>query len=704
MKRQANQIRFHPIFFVILVFFLLVIAGRLVYISSAKEVDGVDVKKFAAGRNMQKNILYAKRGSILDHKGEELAHNVNAYTVIAYLAESRTTNPKNPQHVVDKEQTALELSKLINMPKENILKLLNKKAYQVELGPGGRDITELTKQKIQALDLPGISFIKGQKREYPNEQFASYILGYVQKDDTGEMTGELGIEKYYDDQLRGIDGYKEFQKDAQGYQIPETYSKEVSAIDGKDIYLTIDTNIQIFLENALNKMVDKYDPSWSVLTIMNAKTGAIVGSATHPTFNPKSKNIKNYNNPLTSYTFEPGSTMKIFSYMAAMENSVYNGEETYKSGTIKVADSTIKDHNGVGWGTITYDKGFPYSSNVAVTLLSKKLGRQRLKDYYLKLGFGKKTNLELSGELDGIINFKYDVEVANAAFGQGITVTPIQMLQAMTPLSNNGILLKPYVIEKIVDPNTKKVTYQHERKELGVVASTKTIEHIKDLMDETVNGDDPKKTAGGFGVEDITVIGKTGTAQIAGKDGKYLTGKNQYVRSFIGMFPKENPEYIIYIAARDFKAISNRLGETIVEIVENISKNEYLTNEIVDKFNQDIYEMPNFMNKNIAQVKNKLNELTNNVIIIGDGEYVIDQYPASGKKIHEKNKVFILTNTKEIKMPNIYGWPSSDLINYCNIIDLKYKMTDYGYVSETSIKENEIINFKDTLIVDLKPK
>lgn len=700
MKKQVNQVELKLIYFVILVFCLAFISYRLIYISSSKEVDGVDVKKFAEGRNMKKTTLYAKRGSILDHKGEKLAHNVNAYTVIAYLAESRTTNPKNPQHVIDKYKTAKELAPLINMTEENILKLLERKAYQVELGPGGRDITELTKQKIMALDLPGIAFVKGQKREYPNEQFASYILGYVQKKDDGEMIGELGIEKYYNDQLKGIDGYKEFQRDAQGYQIPDTYSKEVKAIDGKDIYLTIDTNIQMFLENALKDLVDKHSPSWSVLTVMNAKTGAIVGSATHPNFNPKTKNIKNYNNPLTSYTYEPGSTMKIFSYMAAMENNVYNGEETFKSGTIKVANSTIKDANKTGWGTITYDKGFPYSSNVAATLLSKKLGREKLKNFYLKLGFGKKTDLELSGELNGIINFKYDVEVANAAFGQGITVTPIQMLQAMTPLANDGVMLKPYIIEKIVDPNTKEITYENGRKELGVVASTKTINHLKDLMDETVNGDDPYRTGKSFATEEIRVIGKTGTSQIAGPDGKYLSGKHQYIRSFIGMFPKENPEYIVYIVARDLKGFNRLLGETIVEIVENISKNEYLTSETINKFNEDIYEMPNLLNKKTDTI----NSISKETIIIGNGEYIIDQYPKNGTKVHKDKKVFILTNTKEIKMPNILGWSSSDVINFCNIIGLKYKLNNYGFVSETSIKENEIINFKDTLIVDLKPK
>ncbi len=704
MKRQAKRIEFNNICFLLIVFLFVIITGRLLYISNSKVVDGTNMKIFASNRNMKKQILYANRGSIYDISGEALAHNVTAYTVIAYLNETRTTNQKNPQHVIDKEMTAELLAPLINMTKEKILVLLNKDVYQVELGPGGRDIGEVTKQEIEKLSLPGISFIKGLKREYPNGQFASYILGYAKKDDSGEITGEMGIESYYNDKLKGEDGYKIFQKDRHGYQIPDTPYKEEKAISGQNIYLTIDNNIQIFLENALTNLVDGYSPEWGILTVMDASSGAIVGSATYPTFDPRTKNISNYNNPLTSYTFEPGSTMKIFSFMAAMESGKYTGSDTYKSGTIDIKGTTVKDHNTKGWGIVTFDQGFTYSSNVAATNLAQKMGLKHLDNYYKKLGFSKTTGIELSGELEGKIDFKYDIELANASFGQGISVTPIQMLQAMTPVTNDGVLLKPYIIDKIIDPNNNEIIFQGNRTELGSVASHETINHIKDLMDETVNGEDVNITGSGFKTEAVTVIGKTGTAQVVGKNGQYLNGKYDYIRSFIGAFPKENPQYIIYIATNKLQGGNSILGRTIKEVVENISKNKYLSDVDDQHVNENIYQLSSLVNMSVESAKSTIDGHANQYYIIGNGNYIIKQYPAKNTTIHKNTKVFLLTNYTQIKMPDIIGWSNTEISALCNLINLKFQFKEYGFATSSSIPTEQIIDLNQTLIVDLKPK
>jgi penicillin-binding protein 2B len=704
MKKQATQVEFKYIYFILLVFLFVIISIRAVYISSSKKVDGVDIKAFAENRNTKKTVISANRGSILDANGEKLARNVTSYTVIAFLDPSRTTKKNNPQHVVEKDRTAEELAPLINMSKETILNLLNKKLYQVELGPGGRDITELTKQNIEALDLPGIGFIKGSKRDYPNSKFASYIIGYTKKNDDGTIYGELGIEKFYNDQLKGIDGYKEYQRDRQGYQIPDTPYMEIPAQSGMDIYLTIDSNIQIFLENAMEKLVEERSPDWALLTVVDAKSGAIVGSATSPNFDPNKRDLKTYINPLTSYTYEPGSTMKIFSFMTAIEHGVFKGEEKFKSGTIKVADATLKDANGVGWGNITFDQAFTHSSNVGATLLGQKVGVTKLKNYYNQLGFGKKTGIELSGELSGIVNFRYEVELANATFGQGITVTPIQMLQAMTAVTNNGVMLKPYIIDKIVNPNNNEIVYDNERTELGVVAKPETITKIKDLMDQTVNGEGPNITGRHFKTDALTVIGKTGTAQVVGKDGKYKTGKYDYVRSFIGAFPKEQPEYIVYIVAHQLKGNNSNLGTIVKEIVENISKNKYLSDDVDPGIKDNQHIIDNYINKELTQSVSILNEQTNNLIILGDGNYIIDQYPKTNTKIYKDSKVFLLTNSETIKMPNIIGWPSSEVANLCKIIGIKHQFNNYGYVTKSSFEKDELINKEKTLIIDLMPK
>lgn len=704
MIRQTTKVKFTIFHFLVIVFLFAIISSRLIYVANSKVVDGTNMKVFADNRNIKKEILVANRGSIFDTSGEALAHNVTAYTVIAFLDEKRTTKPNNPQHVIDKETTAKTLAPIINMSESAILNLLNRNVMQVELGPGGRDITELTKQKIEKLDLPGISFIKGLKREYPYGQFASYILGYTKKNDNGEINGEMGIEKYYNDKLKGEDGYKIYQKDIYGYQIPDTPYQEKLANSGEDIYLTIDSNIQIFLENAMNGLVNNYRLDWGILTVMDASTGAIVGSATYPSFDLRTKNIVNYNNPLTSYTFEPGSTMKIFNFMAAMENGLYNGEETYKSGSIDINGTKISDANDKGWGTITFNKGFTYSSNTAATYLSQKMGREKLENYYKLLGFNKITGIELANELSGIVNLTYDIEVANASFGQGITITPIQILQAMTPITNNGVLLKPYIIDKIVDSRTNKTISQGSRQEIGQVASADTIKQITNLMDLAVNNEDPYVPGRKYKTDSVTLIGKTGTAQIVDKNGKYATGPYDYIRSFVGIFPKENPEYIIYMATNQLQGASSALSITVKEVVENISKNKYLGNEKIEKNLNDVYEMPILINMKLDVAKEIISQHTDKYIVIGQGTYIIKQYPLSKTKLYKENKVYLLTNDSQVTMPNIIGWSENEIRVFCSLIKANCQINDYGFVTSSSILKDEIIDLSKVVIVDLKPK
>lgn len=704
MNKQSRRITCNKFYFLLIVFLFSLVIARLFYVALATEVDGTNIKKFALSRNTKTEILYASRGNIMDISGEILAQNVTSYTVIAYLSSTRTTNANNPQHVVDKEMTAEALSPIINMSAENILKLLNRSAYQVELGPGGRGITETTKKTIENLELPGISFIKGEKRNYPYNNFASYIIGYAKKDDSEEINGEMGIESYYNNQLKGTDGKKTYQQDINGYQIADTPVIEESSVTGDDIYLTIDSNIQMFLENAMSDMVSEYSPTWSILTVMDAKTGAIVGSSTYPSFDPNKLNITQYNNPLISYTYEPGSTMKIFSYMAAMENNVYKADELYKSGTIEVKGTTIKDHNTVGWGKIAYDTGFTYSSNVAATLLAQKMEANEkgtLKDYYSTLGFGVKTGIELSGELPGKINFKYDVEVANASFGQGMTVTPIQMLKAMSAVTNNGVMLQPYVVSKVVDTNTNEVVYEGSRTELGTVASEDTISEIKRLMNLTVNGEG-NVTGKSYKTDSVSLIGKTGTAEKVGKDGTYLDGKYDYIRSFIGCFPYEEPEYIIYLVTDSLQGTSSTLGKVIKTVVENISKNKYLSDS-KDNDKNDIYEVDNYISKTQEDVIKTLETDGVSYLIIGDGTNIINQYPSKGVEIAKDTKILLLTDGNNIALPDLLGWSSNDVINYCNITGMKCNFSNYGNVTSYSLEAGTLITSNSIINIDLEP-
>ena len=702
-KVNVNKIKLNKLILIFILLFFVVVIGRMSVLALSSEIDGVNIKEFVSNRNTRKKTVYAKRGTIYDSVGNTLAQTVNSYTVIAYLSESRSKGFKTPQHVVDKEKTAKELSPILGMSEESILLLLNRNAYQVELGPGGRDITELKKEQIEELELPGISFIASYKRYYQNDDFASYILGYVKTTESGELVGEMGIEAYYNDMLRGEDGYIIYQQDAYGYKMPNTSEEVKESVDGVDVYLTIDSNIQFFAEKYTKEAYEKYNPEWAITVVADAKTGAILASTSYPSFNPNIKNMTNWLNPLVSFSFEPGSTMKTFTYMAAMEEKVYNGDDTFQSGSIKIGKNEIFDWLPEGFGEITYDEGFVLSSNVAISNITKNhFTADKLREYFKKFGFGSKTGIELPGELSGMLNFKYEVDVANAGFGQGITITPIQMIQALTMISNDGVMLKPYIVDKIVDAE-EEIVYQGSKEELGKKVSTETVDNIKDLLYEVIYNDLYYSTGAGYKMEGYDIIGKTGTAQYVNEStGKYYFDTLNYIRSFVGMFPKDDPEVIIYSVMKRPYESSKGIQEVVRGLVKDIANYKSIFNP---NLNEDLttYVMENYLNKNVDVVKSDLEKKFSEVIIIGNGNKIIDQYPKVNVKVSAIEKVYLVTNGDEITIPNMTNWSRRELDIFTALANIEYKYEGTGYIYEQNIVD-EVLKKEDILEVKLKSK
>ena len=693
-----NAVKINKLLVIGIVLLFGIVIAKVIYVSLCTNIDGIDIKKFALSRTTGSKTLYASRGTIYDSSGEALAENINSYTVIAYLDSSRTKSDKNPQHVVDVENTVTQLAPIIGMDENRLRSLLTRDAYQVELGPEGRGISELVKEKIEELKLPGIDFIKTSKRYYPYGSFASYIIGYAKKNDDGDIVGEMGIESYFDEELSGENGYYKYQKDAYGYKIANTPVQEKKAKNGYNIELTIDSNIQMYLENAINDLVNNYSTDWVTVTVANAKTGAIVGSASNPTFDANKLNITNYNNPLVSYTYEPGSTMKIFSFASSIEEGLYNGNDTYNSGKIVVDDYEIKDWNDKGWGTITYDVGFTYSSNVAATLLAQKLGKEKLLDYYTDLGFGQKTGIELLGEMKGKVNFMYASELAAASYGQGITITPIQMIQALTCLTNGGTTLKPYVVNKITDQDGKTI-FSSKREEIKKVYKEETINKITELMDLTVNGEDGLATGKVYHTDQVRLIGKTGTAQYISSDGTYTSGTKN-IRSFAGIFPKDNPEYIIYVAVKDLEGTSSAMGNITKSVVESIAKYKNLSERETNKDETKYITLKNYLNKDINEAKNNISSLGLNPIVIGDGNIVTYQYPQKNKNIIVNSKVFLQTNSDKKIMIDINNWTKTEVVSLLNFMKVDYEINGAGKVVGFNIPVGSEINEK--LIINME--
>lgn len=711
MKQEKNTVLTKRWKFpkIVLLFFLvlfLLLLGQYTYLSLSPKVYGDNLRKFADDRMTVEEVLLAKRGTIFDKEGNILAINVTSYTLIAYLSPSRTTDPDNPQHVVDPKLTAQKLAPILDADEDYLLsRLQTEGAYQVEFGSVGSKLTELTKLAIENLDLPGLDFVESNKRYYPNGTFASYIIGYARKDETEQINGELGIEAQYNEILSGKDGYLMYQKDPSNFKIPDTFENRVEAQNGYDIYLTIDSSIQRFAESVISSTVEKYNPEWVFFTIMDAKTGEILGSSTSPNFDPNDLPANmSYQNPIVSYEYEPGSTMKIYTYMCALEKGTYNGSDTYLSGSYTVGPNTIHDWQPLGWGTITYDVGFEYSSNVgAINILKNNLSKGDLKACLTKYGFGQKTGIELSGEISGNIDFNENIEIDSltASYGQGISTNAIQHLQALSMIANDGYMVKPHIISKVVSPAGEEIVSKTEVSSQPIVSQS-TVNKMKELMYNTVT--DTWATGHSYYLEGYELIGKTGTAQIY-ENGGYLEGNNNYLISFAGMWPKDDPEIIIYAAMKKPSVYySYALAEGTKELVRNISKYRNMFSDVEIESDISIYKLDSYINKNISITKAELENNNLNVVVIGDGNTIVDQYPKKSSNITTGDKVFLITNGQNITLPNMLNWSRSEVLTYANLTNLKCNLNGYGYVISQDVSEKTLQDANLTVNLELAEK
>ncbi len=698
--------------FYIFSFLLFLLYIKLAYLSLSPVVYGKNVSNFASTRNTVKKTIGASRGNIFDISGDPLAMNVTSYTLIAYLDESRSKDSKTPKHVVDVEETATKLAEVLEADKEKIKSILENgiknKKYQVEFGSIGKGITELKKDEILFLNLPGISFTESSKRYYPNGNFASYIVGYAKGTEVEnegkvatEIVGEMGIEVAYNDILKGEDGYLEYQQDRYGYKIAGTNEINDEAKDGYDIYLTIDASVQRFIETEIEEIAKTYDPNFAILAVMDAKTGDILGASSSPSFDPNVRNVTSYENPFVTTSYEPGSTMKIYTYLCALETGNYDGGRTFESGHVKIGDDTINDWNERGWGTITLDKGFEYSSNVGVVhLIREYLSREQLKDCLKKYGFGSKTGIELSHESPGQIQFKYELEVMTAGFGQGIKTTVMQQLKAATIIANNGYALNPHIISKIVNPNTGEIIEERKVEKSEQLVKKSSIEKIKELMYNTINGTDSGTAGKRYSIEGFDLIGKTGTAQIYESGKGYLKGENNYIFSSVIMYPKEEPQIIIYGAMRQPKQGQYiGLANAVKNLVKNIAKYKNIYEEEKKIEETKTVSLEPYVGLPVSTVVKDLESYKLDIVTIGDGIQVIDQYPKENITLVEKDKLFLLTNGKNIQMPSIKGYSKTEVEVLAQLLSVTLEEEGNGYVKEASILEGTKIEEGMTLKV-----
>ena len=717
-KGKVNNDRFRVSKLVIIVtFFLFVILiGRLCYLCLIDyKVGNSTISAFIKQRNTEEEVLMPKRGTIYDVNGNIMANDVISYTIIAYLSDTRVDASGNKNYVEDIEETSTKLAEVLGDDKNEIKEILERgkenNKYQVEFGSIGKGISEIVKEEIDNLNLQGIDFIKNTKRYYPNGDFASYMLGYtVTKEDENKNTwfqGEMGIEEYFNDELKGKAGYVTYERDKYGYRIANGREYVSPADDGNDIYLTVDNTIELFTHNAVNKAQEDSEAEWVLMVVAEAKTGKILAYSSTPSFDPNLRNMTSYLDPVVSLAYEPGSTMKIFSYMCAIDSGNYDGNTKYMSGSKTYTSEsngssvTISDWKKEGWGELTYDQGFALSSNIAVAnIVESVIDKDDLKACYIKYGFGSKTGFTLKREEAGSIDYNYQIEAATAGYGQGIMTTPIQHIKALTAIANNGTILKPYIVDKIVDTDTQKVVYEGKKEEVATVAKSETIDKMKSLMISVINGDNTNSTGYAYYMDGYSLIGKTGTAQIFDyTKGKYMDGGSDYIYSFSGMFPSEDPEIIIYAAIKRPKDTVNYVAPMVKEVEKNITKYLNIEDKQVEKKS---YQMESFYNKDVNTTKEYLENKKIRVLVIGDGSEITDVYPKIGTTIYEDDFVILKSNNYDKKMINLIGYSYKEANNILKYMGIDYTLEGSGYVYEQNYNEGDLIT--DKVVLKLKDK
>ena len=582
-----------------------------------------------------------KRGEILDRNGVKLAENISAPTVYVI-----------PRQVENAGETAEALASILNMSKEKTYKWITKREMSVRI-PEGRKITHEKAKEIKSLGLKGVYIAEDSKRHYPFGEYLSHVLGFAGVDNQGLM----GIELSYDKELSGQKGYVKFYSDAKGKRLENIADDFKAPVDGDNLKLTIDNKIQKIIERELDNAEAVYDPDGAIAIAMNPNTGEVLAMSSRPTFDPAnfrnvSPDVYNRNLPVWS-GYEPGSTFKIITLAAALEEKKVSlkNDHFYDSGHVEVAGSTLHCWKRGGHGSQTFLEVVENSCNPGFVELGNRLGKDKLFKYIKDFGFGQKTGIDLQGEGTGIL-FNMDrvgpVEQATTAFGQGVSVTPIQQVAAVSAAVNGGTLYTPYIAKELIDSETGETIMKKKPTAKRRVISEETSAKIRSALESVV----AKGSGKGAFVESYRVGGKTGTAQKA-VNGRYL--ENNHIVSFIGFAPADKPELVVYIAVDNPKGTVQFGGVVAAPIVGNIMGDALRAlkveprREQIDKettwLDPVMIKVPDVTGMTVKDLQTQLIDLR--LDISGEGQEVVKQSPAPGVKVKEGSTIRLYLGESE---------------------------------------------------------
>ncbi|HBK5292438.1 TPA: penicillin-binding protein [Enterococcus faecium] len=683
-------------------FFLF--AVRFSYIVIGGHVAGTSLAEKTKQLYQGSEVVKAKRGTIYDRNGVALAEDASSYSIKAILSKTYTSGDKK-LYVEEKnfDKIAEILHKNLSIDKKDALNILEdgakKELYQVEFGSYGKNISQETKQNIEAdmkkEGVAGLYFVDHQARMYPNGVFSSHFIGYAvpDKDENG-LVGKLGLESAYNDILSGKDGKIIYQKDNFQNPLPGTVAEEEKAVDGQDIYTTLDSRLQSYLETLMDQVNEEYQPEELTAVLMKAKTGEILAMGQRPTFNPETMEGLTgkdaiWRNFLVQDSYEPGSTMKVFTTAAAIEEGEFNENETFQSGKIQVEDATINDHDFGEKGVLTMRQALSWPSNVGMVILEQRLGG-RWYNYLQKLGFGQSTHSGLDDEVNGALPTLNIVDRAMSAYGQAVGVTNFQMMKAFTSIANNGTMIQPRYISKVVDPQTgEERTTQTEV--LGQPFSKETTEKVREYMRDVVESENYGSAYGVYSVPGYNVSAKTGTAQIASDTGGYQTGDTAYLYSIVEMVPSEDPDYVLYLTMKHPKTydrmalakIANPLMKRAMDFKETEEDSD--TETKTEKVSVADYRN---LEADVAAADAQKSGLQ--PVVIGNGKKVQKQSTANGDQLISGEKLILYTGGDKL-MPDVTGWSKADIMKLGKILGIEVSFDGDGYCVKQELAPYEKI-------------
>ncbi len=623
--------------FVLILIAMISLLGRLGWLQL---VRGEELHRQAWEQWNRSIPVSSPRGKILDRNNNVLVGSVTADSVVAL-----------PNQIESKEVAANELSRILDLEYDEIIEKINQDKLQVIIA---RTIGRMESSHLRALAIPGIKVTTESKRYYPHRKLASQVLGFV-----GVDQGWAGLEYQYNDKLAGKDGWMIFQADGsrRGDQLPHGAGQFIPPEDGMDLKTTLDLNIQYIIERELERAMVEYEAKKVMATALNPNTGEILAIGAKPDYYPGEYgeyDDDKRNIPVINSTFEPGSTFKLLTLSASIEENLYNPDVGfYCGGSIDVKGSSIACWSG-GHGAIDFLEVVYGSCNPGFVTMGQELGKEKILNYIKGFGFDSRTGIDLPGETTGLIFSEEQmgpVELATTSFGQGVSVTPIQQTAAVSAIANGGKLLQPFVVSELID-NEDGDLKEDELQEIDVgkgqfirqVVSQNTSDKVKEIMEGVVEQGSGQNAF----IEGYRIAGKTGTAQKVGPDGTYIP--DEHIASFIGFAPVEEPEILIYVAVDTPTKGPAWGGQVAAPVFRNMMEDILEYREIPPSYTREEddrevatekEEVPNLMNLHIDDARAKLEQKGLELRFSGEGELIYKQLPEPGVEVEPQSKITV---------------------------------------------------------------